>query len=277
MFKNYLKIAWRNLKKQPFFTFLNTFGLAIGMAGGLLISLYLYDELNYDNMFADADRIHRINVDIKFGGEMSELAQASAPMAAVMRNDFQQVELITRFNNRSSMLVKKSESNLTIKELNTTFVDGTFFEMFGLELLSGDKNTALKEPNTLILTKTAAERHFGAQEALGKTLVLNNSDTYTVTGILEDLPKNSFMRDHTVFMAMAGDERALGNEWGNHNYTTFIKTMPSANIADLQAPLQSLFETYMIPWVQGFMPGTTLENFEASGNYINYSTIALPD
>ena len=68
MLKNYLKIAWRSLKKQPFFTFLNTFGLAIGMAGALLISLYIYDELSFDSMFADANRIYRIDADIKFGG-----------------------------------------------------------------------------------------------------------------------------------------------------------------------------------------------------------------
>ncbi len=73
MFSNYIKIAWRSLKKQPFFTFLNTFGLAIGMAGGLLISLYIYDELSYDKMFADADRIYRINADIKFGGDIASL------------------------------------------------------------------------------------------------------------------------------------------------------------------------------------------------------------
>ncbi len=68
MFKNHLKIAWRSLKKQPFFTFLNTFGLAIDMAGGLLITLYIYDELSFDQMFADADRVYRIDTDIKFGG-----------------------------------------------------------------------------------------------------------------------------------------------------------------------------------------------------------------
>lgn len=277
MFKNHIKIAWRSLKRQPFFTFLNTFGLAVGMAGALLISLYIYDELSFDKMFADADRIHRVNANIKFGGEISEAAEVSAPMAAVMKNDFQQVELTTRFRNNSSMLVNKSESNLIIKELNTTYVDDTFFEMFGLELLNGDETTALKEPNALILTKTAAERHFGQQEALGQTLILNNENTYTVTGILDDLPKNSFMRDHTVFMAMAGLEDASNNEWGSHNYATFVKLIPNAKIEDFQAPLQSLFETYMIPWVQGFMPGITLENFQASGNYLNYSTIALPD
>ena len=85
MFKNHIKIAWRNLKKQPFFTFLNTFGLAIGMAGGLLIALYIYDELTFDKMFADADRIHRIDTDIKFGGAEIMATEVSAPMAGSLK------------------------------------------------------------------------------------------------------------------------------------------------------------------------------------------------
>ncbi|NND80704.1 MAG: ABC transporter permease, partial [Maribacter sp.] len=97
MFKNHLKIAWRSLKKQPFFTFLNTFGLAIGIAGGILISLYIYDELSYDTMFADANRIHRIHADIKFGGEDRKFAVTPAPMAEVAQNDFSEVELAMRF------------------------------------------------------------------------------------------------------------------------------------------------------------------------------------
>ena len=91
MFKNHLKIAWRSLKKQPFFTFLNTFGLAIGIAGGLLISLYIHDELSYDTMFADANRIHRVHADIKFGGEDRKFAVAPAPMAEAVQNDFSEV------------------------------------------------------------------------------------------------------------------------------------------------------------------------------------------
>src|SRR5690606_23764276 len=154
MFKNYLKIAWRSLKRQPFFTFLNVFGLAIGMAGGLLIGLYIYDELNYDTMFKDADRIYRIDVDIKFGGTESRSAGVSAPMAAAMESDFSQVELTTRFRNLGSMLLRKSGTEANVKEEGANFVDPTFFEMFGLDLLEGDIKTALKEPNTLVLTKT---------------------------------------------------------------------------------------------------------------------------
>ena len=102
MFKNYIKIAWRSLKKQPFFTFLNTFGLAIGMAGGLLISLYIYDELSFDKMFADADRIYRIDTDVKFGGAEIEASESAAPMAAALQRDFSQVESTVRLRDRGT-------------------------------------------------------------------------------------------------------------------------------------------------------------------------------
>jgi len=277
MFKNYLKIAWRSLKRQPFFAFLNTFGLAIGMAGGLLIALYIYDEVNYDTMFKDAERIFRINVDSKFGGAEGKSAEVSAPMAAAMENDFSQVEQTVRFRNLGSMLLRKTDTRANVKQEGATFVDSTFFDMFGLDLLVGDVETALKEPNTLIMTRTAALKHFGLKNALGQQMVLNNSDTYTVTGVIDDMPKRSFLRDHSIFMAMAGNEDAQNQEWTSHNYFTFIKLIPGADIADFQEPLQSMLGTYIMPYVQTFLPGVTEEQLAASGNYLNFSTIALPD
>lgn len=277
MILNNLKIAWRSLKKQPFFTFLNIFGLAIGMAGGLLISLYIYDELSFDKSFTDSDRIHRINTDIKFGGDESSMAEASAPMASTIKKDFPQVELTTRFRNRYSMLIRKSDAEENVKEFEGTFVDDTFFEMFGLELLYGDVNTALKEANTLILTKSAAEKHFKIEEAVGQSVILDNDETYIVTGVIEDMPKNSFLRNDNIFISMAGLEDAKNTQWGSNNYTTFIKLIPSAKIEDFQEPLQSMFGTYVMPWAQTIFPGITEENFLAAGNYFKLSTIPLTD
>ncbi|RTE54332.1 FtsX-like permease family protein [Arenibacter aquaticus] len=277
MFKNHVKIAWRSLKRQPFFTFLNTIGLAIGMAGGLLISLYIYDEVNFDTMFKDAERIYRIDADIKFGGTESKSAEVSAPMAAAMERDFSQVELTTRFRDLGSMLLRKSNAEANVKEQGSTFVDATFFEMFGLDLLEGDVRTALKEPNTLVLTRTAALKHFGLKDALGQKLLLNNTDTYTVTGVIEDMSKRSFLRNHNVFMSMAGSEEAKNQEWTSHNFFTFIKLNPESDIADFQEPLQSMLGTYIMPYVQTFLPGATEEQLVASGNYLNFSTTPLKD
>ncbi|MRH98989.1 FtsX-like permease family protein [Kriegella sp. EG-1] len=277
MFKNYIKIAWRSLKKQPFFTFLNTFGLAVGMAGGLLISLYIYDEFSFDKMFADADRIYRVNTDIKFGGEETASAEVSAPMAEAILNDISQVEMTTRIRNRGGALIRKSNTVANTKESRIAFADASMFEMFGIELLVGNAKTALKNPNTLVMTRSAAEKHFGINNALNQTLILNNENTYTVTGIIEDLPKNSFLREHTVFMAMAGHEDAQEGEWGSHNYYTYIKLLPTASIEDVNPIIQDMVGKYLIPWVQNIYPGMTEEAFKASGNYLIYSTIPFLD
>ncbi|MEE9362022.1 MAG: ABC transporter permease [Cellulophaga sp.] len=277
MFKNNLKIAWRSLKKQPFFTFINTFGLAIGMAGVLLISLYIYDEFSYDKMFTDSDRIHRLNVDLKFGGEATKMAVLTAPMAEAVKSDIPMVELTTRFRTQGGVLIKKSGTELNVKERQSTYVDDTFFEMFGLDLIVGDIKTALKAPYTLLLTKTAAEKHFGIDNALGQSLVLDNNETYTVTGVLEDLPLNSFLRDYSVFMSMKGYEDAWVNSWVNNNFQTYVKLIPEANSKDFQAPLQAIVGSHVIPGVQQFFPGITEEQFAASGNYMNFSTVALTD
>ena len=277
MFKNYLKIAWRSLKKQPFFTFLNTFGLAIGMAGGLLISLYIHDELSFDKMFSDADRIYRIDMDIKFGGAEMESSEAAAPMAAAMQRDFPQVEITVRLRNQGSALIRKSGSETNTKELQVTFADSTFFDFFGIKMLVGDSKTALTEPNTLVLTKTAAEKHFGIKNALGQSMLLNNTDTYTVTGVIDDLPKNSMFRDHSVFMAMSGYDVLRPDDWGSNNYFTFIKLFPNAAIEDIKEPLQGMLEKYMLPWAQQYFPGMTAESFEAAGNYLRYYTMPLTD
>ncbi|WP_350286668.1 FtsX-like permease family protein [uncultured Croceitalea sp.] len=277
MFKNHLKIAWRSLRKQPFFTFLNVFGLAIGLCGTLLISLYSYEELNHDKMFTDADRIYRINADVKFGGLPEQLGEVSEPMAATLKHDFPEVEMTTRFRNNGSVLIRKADVTTSVKELQTTFADSTFFKLFDLELLVGNTQNALTQPKTMVLTKTAAEKHFGIYNALGQQMVLNNSETYTVTGVIDDLPKNSFLRDHTVFLAMVGYEYAQVGHWGSHNYFTFLKMAPSANMDNFQTKLQSMFGRYLIPWVQDYYPGMTEKSFKESGNYLNYSTMPLTD
>ena len=277
MFKNHIKIAWRSLKKQAFFTFLNTFGLAIGMAGALIISLYIYDELSYDKMFADADRIHRIDADIKFGGAEIKAAESAPPMAGALKRDYSQVESTVRFRTLGSMYVKKVGGETSSKENKVTYADSTFFEFFGIDLLVGNSKTALTGTNSLVLTKTAAEKYFGSTDVLGQDLLLNNSDTYTVTGVIEDMPKNSYFNEYSIFLAMAGNVASREELWGSNNYFTFIKLIPEARVEDFQAPLQGMLERYMLPWAQKYFPGMTAESFAASGNYIRYHTMALTD
>ncbi len=277
MIRNYIKIAWRNLKRQPFFTFLNTFGLTIGMAGGLLICLFIYDELNFDKMYADSDRIYRINADIKFGGEVSNHSEVSAPMAAQMKKDFPQVEMTTRFRSRGGMLIKKSGETQSIKEEQVAYADASMFDMFGFKLLYGDVNSALKDQNSVVLTRTAAEKHFRIEDAVGQTVMIDNTNPFIVSGVIEDFAKNTFIRDYNVFLSMTGLAESEEGNWGSNNFYTIVKLIPTGKIEELQVGLETVFRNYIIPHAQSFMPGITEEQFLAAGNFFNFSTINISD
>jgi len=277
MIRNYIKIAVRSLRKQSFFTLINTLGLAIGMAGSLLIALYIYDELNHDQMFTDADRIYRIETDIKFGGAEIKTAEAAPPMAGTLQRDFAEVENSVRFRNTGSNLLRSTDKTANIKELKTTYVDSTFFDLFGLELITGNEKTALKETNTLVMTRSAAENHFGNVDVVGKTMLINNDATYLITGVMEDFPANSFLKDYTIFKSMASNVASRENIWGSNNYFTFVKLLPGTRMDNFQLQLDSLLEKYVLPWAQKTFPGMSAESFAASGNYIRFHTIPLTD
>lgn len=281
MLKSDLKISWRSLKKQPFFTFLNTFGLAVGMAGALLISLFIYDELSFDKMFDDSDRIYRLNIDHQNAGELNRYAAVSSPLANVMKQDYPQAELITRFKNTGSVFLKKVDSELFVKENHVVGADSSFFKMFGLDLIRGDSRTAFSNPNTLVLTRTAAEKHFGIHEALGQTLIMDDEESYVVSGVMEDLPGNSFLRDHSVFISMPSFEDADGTSWNNWVYPTFVKLLPTSDPENLDAYLATVKERYLIPWAMTFIPGLSIESAreaeESTGSFMNFNAIPLTD
>ncbi len=281
MYSNYFKVAFRSFTKQPFFTFLNTFGLAIGMAGGLLISLFIYDELNYDTMFPDADRVYRLNIDNQTNGEYSEYATSPSPMAAVLLADCPQVEKLTRFRLVENVLVRRPETQLNVKENHVTGADTMVFEMFGLKLMHGNSKTALKEPNTMVMTVSSAVKHFGVENALGQSLLLNDEDLYMVTGIVEDMPKNSFLRNHTVFLSLSSFEDAESLAWNTWRFPTFVKLKPQTKLEDFQAFLDTVKDRYLIPWAMTFVPGLTVESSKeaekVSGNFMRFNTTALTD
>ncbi|MCO5272653.1 MAG: ABC transporter permease [Cyclobacteriaceae bacterium] len=278
---NYMKIAVRNFIKQPFFTFLNTFGLALGLAGGLLIALFIYDELSYDKMFGDADRIYRVNIDNRTSGEESSYATAPGPMGGVLKADCPQVELVTRFREVDGALVRRPGVGLNVKETHVAAVDSSFFAMFGLKLLEGNPRTALKEPYSIVLTRSAAQRHFGPANALGKSLLLDNEKNFVVTGVMEDLPRNSFLRNHNVFISLSSYPDANTLAWNTWYFPTFVKLAPDSRVGDLQSFLNTVKENYLIPWAMTFVPGLTIESSRAkdkeTGNYMRFNTTALTD
>lgn len=281
MIGSYFRIAMRNITKQPFLTFLNTCGLAIGISGALLIALFIYDELSFDRMFSDAGRIYRINIDNRSNGETSAYAAAPGPMAAVLKEDCPPVELVTRFRNVAGVMLRQADGSLNNKERNVTAVDSSFFMMFGLELLEGNSRTALKEPNTMVLTESAVKRLFGTVDAIGKSLIMDNEKTLVVTGIMKDPPTNSFLRNHGVFISLTSYEDEKTTAWNTWYFPTFVKLRQDARGQDLDRFLATVRDKYLIPWAMTFVPGLTLENARATdretGDYMRFTSMPLTD
>ena len=221
MFKNYIKVAWRNLVKNRVFSLINITGLATGLACFILIAIYVLDELSYDKFYQNVERIYRINSDVRFGGTDLNMPVTSDMMGAVLRKDYPQVEQYTRvFTFSGSKMVRKGSE--FINESKVAHVDSTFFDVFQLKPVAGHIKTALNEPNTVVLTASTAKKYFGTEQAVGKTIETNdnNQTLYKVTGVIEDLPLNSHFGFDFLF-SMDNVEYGWGS-FLSHNFYTYL-------------------------------------------------------
>src|SRR5678816_1252327 len=252
MIKNYLKIAWRNIVKSKTFSFINIAGLAIGLACFILIAMFVVDELSYDRYNEKADRIYRVNSDIRFGGTDLKLAVSCDPMGATLKKDYPQVEQFARFyNSRGSKLIKKGDQ--FINEDRVAHADSTTFDVFTLPAISGDTRTALNEPNTVVITESAAKKYFGSTEAIGKTLETNdnNSTLYKVTAVIKDIPENSHFHFDFLF-SMDNVEYQFGN-FLSQNFQTYIVLKPGTDYKAFEKNFIQVIDKYILPQAKQFM------------------------
>jgi len=194
MFKNYLKIALRNIRRHKCFSFINIAGLAIGMACCILIVLFVRDELSYDSYHAKADQIYRVITKIETQGEMSILISTPPPLGPALTNDFPEIVNYVRFISplRDEVLVGYKDRKFY--ETRFFFADQTVFDIFSFPLIKGNPETALQEPYSILITEEMADKYFGEEDPLGKVLNFNNRDDYRITGVLRNIPHNSHFR-----------------------------------------------------------------------------------
>src|SRR5215469_8739480 len=220
MLRNYLKTAIRNLWKSKGFSAINIIGLAIGLSTCLLILIFVMDELSYDRYNVKADRIYRLDGDIKFGGNHFILAVAPAPAGPAMLRDYPEVEKEVRFRQQGGRLVKKGNQN--IQEDAVIFADSTLFDVFTLPMLYGDPHTALVNSRTVVITERMARKYFDAVDVVGRTLTINDSIPYKVTGVIRDIPSQSHFH-YDFFLSLSElDEAKQMDEWLSNNFQTYI-------------------------------------------------------
>ncbi len=272
---SYLKTGIRNLLKYKFYSFINIFGLSIGIAGSLLIILYVSNELSYDKFNKDYERIYRVGVEGKLRGEPINMAVSCAPMAKALLNDFPEVEQTTRITRMGDWLVGSGDRKFN--EENFLFADSTFFDIFSFNLIQGDPKKALSRPKTMVLTQTAAKKYFGNEDPMGKTLRVENDSTFfEVTGIMEDVPVNSHFHFIMLGSTISYPNQSNNPVWVSNNFYNYVKLKEGTNAKDFEGKLKTLITKYIGPQIKQFL-NISMEDFEKGGNSYGFFIQPLAD
>jgi len=274
MLRNYLKIAIRNLWKNKTFSFINIAGLAIGLSCFLLIALYVLDELSFDKYNANADRIYRINSDIRFGGADLHMPVTSDMMGQILKKDYPQVEQYTRiYSFNGDKLIKKG--NEYIDEEHVAHADSTFFDVFTLPAIDGDTKTALNEPNTVVITESMAKKYFNSVQALGKSIEIkaDKNPFYKVTAVIKDFPENSHFHFDFLFSM-----KNVDYNWGqftSHNFFTYIRLKKGTDAKAFEKNFDQYIDKYVLPEAKQFMNINSMDEFKKAGNSLVYTLMPL--
>jgi putative ABC transport system permease protein len=263
MIKNYLKVAWRNLVRKKVFSAINIFGLALGLAIFTLISLYVLDELSYDRYNELANRIYRVNTHIKVNGSEFNDKDTPAPMAGVLSTNYPGIEQAVRIAGGNDMLVKKGDE--TLVEKNAFFADANLFKVFTLHLLKGNPATALSNPNSMVISASMARKYFNTLDVIGKTLKVDNTDLYNITGVIKDMPSQSHLHFNFI-KSMASLTSSKSDFWLSNSFMTYVLVRKGTTQAALDRYLKQTAEKYAEPPLMN-VALSSFSDLEKKGDY----------
>jgi putative ABC transport system permease protein len=248
MIKNLLVIALRNFKKDKWYSLLNVLGLTIGITFSLFLIFYIKDELSYDRYNKNADRIFRIVTYIQEKDKNTNWAITQMPLGPTLKKDYPEVEEMVRLQGKERTLFKNGDNNFY--ETKIYYADSTLFKVFTHKFLEGNANTALNGPNSIVITKSLANKYFGKNNsAVGKTL-RTVYDVYKVSAVIEDVPKNSHIRyDMLISMSslLKGPNQDQQFNWGNFNNYTYVLMKPGTSAIAFNKKLAPMYDKYMAP------------------------------
>jgi putative ABC transport system permease protein len=252
MFKNYFKIAWRTLFHNKLYTTLNVAGLTFGITCFLLIGLYLFDELTFDQQHSKADRIYRVIEHKNVKGEATTIAAAGYKLAEESKKTITGVENTTRVQRTGRANLINPENPVNFQE-TVTIADEQFLQVFDFPFLSGDKRTALKEPNSIIINEDLAMRLFNKREVLGKTLRFGFMESpLKITGVLKNHPRNSSFDFNSVMSEASfrnGDfsKNIIANDWLSDNFSVYALLKPNSNPGSIASKMTKLVHDNFTP------------------------------
>jgi len=262
MFKNYLKIAWRNIIRQKAYSGINILGLAIGIAGCLLILQYVTFELSFENFHEKKDRIFRVQQDRYDNGKLStQWAAGAYAVGNKFKDAIPEIEDYVKVVQRGQVVVE--QHNQPLKVDRVFFASSSFFNIFTYPLLAGNATTALTEPFTASISETTARTLFGSANAVGKVIKLNRNSDYTVTGVFKDPPVNTQLRPN-ILLSYATYIKFQGNnnpetEWLSDGILTYLLLRKGVNPQAVEAKFPSIVQKEV---------GSELKKYNASVTYL---------
>ncbi|HWJ91094.1 MAG TPA: ABC transporter permease, partial [Flavisolibacter sp.] len=252
MIKNLLLTAWRNFKKDKWYSLLNVLGLTIGITFSLFLIFYVTDELSFDRFEKNADRIYRINTHIQEKDKNTDWTLSQVPLGPQVKKDYPEVEEMARFISRERTLFKYGESNYY--ETKVYYADSTAFKVFTYKFLEGNAATALLAPFDIVITKSLADKYFGRNtSAVGKT-IRTVYDNYRVTGVIEDIPRNAHFRyDMLISMStFLRNPQNGGANWGNFFVYTYVLLKPGVSPSGFNKKLAEVYTKFVDPVFKPF-------------------------
>ncbi|MDP4260602.1 MAG: ABC transporter permease [Bacteroidota bacterium] len=277
MFRNYLKAAFRSLRKSKGFTALNIIGLAAGLGVCLLIVLYVTDELSYDRYNTNADRIYRIDEDIYLNNTQYDATTTSKFMGPALVASYPKIQQMVRFRNPHDELVRKGNDH--ILEHHFIFADSTIFKVFTLPMIAGDPNTALNNPHSIVIDESAARRYFNSTDVVGRTLEVGNDNSpLKITGVIRDMPEQS--QFHFSFIRPMFEywnfNDPSDNNWVSNAYYTYILAQPGTTRAEVQKDVNEVVNFNIGPALRQ-MFHTSGADLEKAGNHFRCPIFPLTD
>jgi putative ABC transport system permease protein len=246
MVLNYLKIALRNLRKRKVFSAINIFGLAVGLACCLLIAAYLYEELSYDRYPDKSGQIYRVGIKLNQNGGTADYPDVDVAVGAGMKNTYPEILESTRLLPLGEQYVKNGDR--IFKETRLAMCDTNFLQVFSIPLAEGDVRTALRDPHSIVVTRSFAKKYFGDSAALGKIFPgWGGGIGLKVTGVIDDFPANSHFH-YDAFLSMGLNRGGMtGTTWSNVGFYTYLVLDKHADPKALAAKFPDLVQKYIVP------------------------------
>lgn len=274
MFSNLVKYSLRSFKRQRSYILINILGLSIGIACSLLIAVFVISEASYDKYNEKKERIFRLILNGKIGGQELSACYTCSPIGPTMAREFPEVEDFLRMNRWGPTVVEYNGQTFT--EDAMVEADSSFFKFFSIPLIRGDMEDLLDAPHKVVLSQTTAEKIFGDQDPLDKAVRIGSDTTrYIVTGVMADVPHKSHFEANMI-SSFVTNRRSADPVWLSNSFSTYLLLKPGTDFADVDAKIPQMLEKYVGPEVQRYM-GISLDDFMAQGNKYRFYLQKLTD